>query len=531
MKEIINSYLCIKCGFIKDNEDRYGGLTIMQSLYRAINKSIELFGIDVFDHKDYFIRVLEDIDPIHLEEINYLSKAIDDEICSYIKNVYRNYNDSEFERDELKWYLFEEAGLNQKRITQLFECIAISEKISLGDDDKSENDEKVMNSGIFELSSIYKSSDELLLEIVEKTENGNIDDAMRMFRYVEKYYDDSEEYIRLCYYLGDYYFGKDDVASIMMFEKAASRGNAEAQFAVAFMFEQGKGIKKNINEAAKWYNTAFDNGCKEAKICCDVINDLELLFSHTDVFSIDGSTRNVREGENEGGYLPDLGDFGKIIRNKHDVSTKCLKNENQTNEIKKMIVSKLARNENIPNEHRCDSPGAPGKNKRGKSEKCPCCLYSLRGKSICDYCGFEFDSDDKNIPSLIREHINNKINGIRNIRIAIYRYGWSNGRYDLINRSTIKVCDGKQCVNKIFWLPYDFMHERDKHNEKMPIVLLYENNGKEHECKCDVKLSNVVNEQDGPWKLGIQIRNLRLNIYIGNEHTNCSATNKRLFLA
>ena len=42
--------------------------------------------------------------------------------------------------------------------------------------------------------------------------------------------------------------------------KLAKKGNAEAQFKVGEMYESGRGVKKNMDEAMKWINKAAAQG-------------------------------------------------------------------------------------------------------------------------------------------------------------------------------------------------------------------------------------------------------------------------------
>ena len=46
--------------------------------------------------------------------------------------------------------------------------------------------------------------------------------------------------------------------------KLAQKGNAEAQFKVGEMYEAGRGVEKNMEEAMKWINKAAAQGNKAA---------------------------------------------------------------------------------------------------------------------------------------------------------------------------------------------------------------------------------------------------------------------------
>lgn len=51
-----------------------------------------------------------------------------------------------------------------------------------------------------------------------------------------------------------------DKQALKMFEALATEGHSEAEFFVGFMFDTGRGVKKNPTEAAKWYGMAADRG-------------------------------------------------------------------------------------------------------------------------------------------------------------------------------------------------------------------------------------------------------------------------------
>ena len=52
--------------------------------------------------------------------------------------------------------------------------------------------------------------------------------------------------------------------AVEMYQKAAEKGNAQAQYNIANCYYNGWGVEKNLHEAAKWYQKAFDNGNNEA---------------------------------------------------------------------------------------------------------------------------------------------------------------------------------------------------------------------------------------------------------------------------
>ena len=55
--------------------------------------------------------------------------------------------------------------------------------------------------------------------------------------------------------------GRNDYATALrLWRPLADQGNAEAQYALGFMYDRGQGVPKNHAEAAKWWRLAADQG-------------------------------------------------------------------------------------------------------------------------------------------------------------------------------------------------------------------------------------------------------------------------------
>ena len=50
-----------------------------------------------------------------------------------------------------------------------------------------------------------------------------------------------------------------------MYRLAAEQGDAEAQYRLALMYEQGEGVPENNKQAVKWYRLAAEQGYVEAQ--------------------------------------------------------------------------------------------------------------------------------------------------------------------------------------------------------------------------------------------------------------------------
>ena len=58
---------------------------------------------------------------------------------------------------------------------------------------------------------------------------------------------------------------KDNVEAVKWYRKAAEQGDASAQTNLGFMYENGKGVAKDNVEAVKWYRKAAEGGDAEAQ--------------------------------------------------------------------------------------------------------------------------------------------------------------------------------------------------------------------------------------------------------------------------
>ena len=52
--------------------------------------------------------------------------------------------------------------------------------------------------------------------------------------------------------------------ALKLYQKAATLGNIEAQYNLAFMYENGKGIERDMDQAIYWYEKSARSGCIRA---------------------------------------------------------------------------------------------------------------------------------------------------------------------------------------------------------------------------------------------------------------------------
>lgn len=61
----------------------------------------------------------------------------------------------------------------------------------------------------------------------------------------------------MSYYLGEG-VGKDFEKAVELFRKGAELGHNEACYALGYLYQEGKGVLKNIELARHWYHKALD---------------------------------------------------------------------------------------------------------------------------------------------------------------------------------------------------------------------------------------------------------------------------------
>ncbi|MBO4512931.1 MAG: sel1 repeat family protein [Victivallales bacterium] len=92
----------------------------------------------------------------------------------------------------------------------------------------------------------------------------NLERAIRLYEVAANQND-----VKAMLALGEIYYDKDlDVFSYSIafewYMKAAEAGNVRGQFMVAFMYENGLGVERNLLNAGYWYEQAAKNGSKKA---------------------------------------------------------------------------------------------------------------------------------------------------------------------------------------------------------------------------------------------------------------------------
>ena len=58
---------------------------------------------------------------------------------------------------------------------------------------------------------------------------------------------------------------QDYAEAVRWYRKAADQGNADAQFSLGYMYDNGQGVPQDYAEAARWYRKAADQGDADAQ--------------------------------------------------------------------------------------------------------------------------------------------------------------------------------------------------------------------------------------------------------------------------
>lgn len=67
------------------------------------------------------------------------------------------------------------------------------------------------------------------------------------------------------YFQGFGYIEQNDAVAVSYFRKAAEQGDDFAQFDLAWMYQHGHGVAKDVHAASFWYGRAADQGHAQAR--------------------------------------------------------------------------------------------------------------------------------------------------------------------------------------------------------------------------------------------------------------------------
>lgn len=151
-------------------------------------------------------------------------------------------------------------------------------------------------------------------------------------------------------------------------------------------------------------------------------------------------------------------------------------------------------------------------------KKCQCCGVET-ARSKCDYCGFReiIDMDESGtelLQTLVRNHQQRLVEGITDISVVSYLYGWNQKKSALEKKKkeVVKLADGKECYRNTHWSEHNFGQLASA--KEIQLELSYQVNGKEKTLTAN--LPAVI--CDDFWKLGLTIdETLHLQIFLGTQ--------------
>lgn len=157
-------------------------------------------------------------------------------------------------------------------------------------------------------------------------------------------------------------------------------------------------------------------------------------------------------------------------------------------------------------------------------KKCQCCGADMNG-SKCSYCGFReiIDMDESGtelLHTLVSNHKKRVIEGITDISVVSYLYGWNVKRAALENKKkeVLKLADGTDCYRNIYWAKQDFGQMPTE--KVIRLEISYFVNGSEKQLT--VTLPSV--SCDDFWKLGFQIdETLHFQVFLGTKKNHVSS--------
>jgi len=100
---------------------------------------------------------------------------------------------------------------------------------------------------------------------VKYHDSDNYTEALKWYRKSAQQGNAEAQYAMGFMYLNGYGVSTDYYESAKWFRKSAEQGNAEAQYVIGLMYHIGEGVSENSNEAIKWYQKSAEQGHSKAQ--------------------------------------------------------------------------------------------------------------------------------------------------------------------------------------------------------------------------------------------------------------------------
>jgi TPR repeat protein len=123
--------------------------------------------------------------------------------------------------------------------------------------------------------------------------------------------------------------GKNFEEAALWFEKAAKKGDHEAQFYLGLMYQDGKGVKQDYDQALLWYKKSANAGNAEAQYNLANLHEKGLGVTQDNEEAIKWFRRAARSAIAQGGYQEVASESnqgtGPAAKPKEDIAAMCEK--------------------------------------------------------------------------------------------------------------------------------------------------------------------------------------------------------------
>ncbi|MDR0485801.1 MAG: sel1 repeat family protein [Elusimicrobiota bacterium] len=124
--------------------------------------------------------------------------------------------------------------------------------------------------------SCSQSGESLFKKAQQYGRNGNTEKAFQYYKQsAEKGYAEAQFRLALMYTDGKG-VKRDYGESVKWFRKAAEQGDADAQHSLGIAYYAGRGVKQNYGEAMNWFRKAAEQGDENAKLKLEILYRLLL---------------------------------------------------------------------------------------------------------------------------------------------------------------------------------------------------------------------------------------------------------------
>lgn len=250
----------------------------MPNIQETIRRAVALMGPEILENTRDFSNILEDLAPELSDERKFIAKIYSDDVGKLLAGTYRA--DISARREhirEIDIFLDNENGINEswrKRFLGYFNALFVGNHSSnsavptasapaapVQTAPAAAGHTMTAQPPINGAASVEQSR-----KIYEEAMQADLqDDYETAVKLLSRIKDGSEYEIKAAMYLAEHYSTENPKWSFALYLRAASLGNARAQFLVGYMYEYGEGVAQSIERAVVWYTKAAHNGNRGAQ--------------------------------------------------------------------------------------------------------------------------------------------------------------------------------------------------------------------------------------------------------------------------